>query len=248
MIKNNETFNKYLAGLVDGDGCITTNFYKTRNKTYKARFHFSIVFDKSIHNVRKHIEEILDYFGVGQIYERKEKNIIIYQVSDAEKAISCVNRIKKHLVIKGQHAERMIDLFKLSQGYGNTYSEEEVKSVRKYVKDSRRNTTSIKPKKHLTLPWFAGYIDSDGYLSFKNRDMVLDFSCAKQDLPALQLISKAYGREITEGRDNEIRLRHYFSKKDATAAKRILVPILPHLRLKRWDAEQILASYTTRRD
>lgn len=237
--KNNETFNKYIAGLVDGDGCITTNYFQTRNGTYKARFRFNIVFDKNIHKVRTHIEEIMDYFGCGQIYE--QDSVFIYEISDANKAISCVNRFKKHLVIKGTHAERMIALFKETQGYGITLTEDEVKDKRQYVKHSRNNTTSIKHKKHLTNPWLAGYIDADGYLSVAQS--CLDFGCNTKDRPALELIAKAFGREIKEGRDNEIRLRHYFPKKNKTTALRILSPLLPHLRLKKWDAEQILASY-----
>lgn len=248
-MKNNETLNKYIAGLVDGDGCITTNYQETRNGTYKARLHFSIVFEK-VHNVRKHIEEIMDYFGCGSIYDRSDKNVLIYQIPSADKAISAIEKIKKHLVIKGQHAERMIKLYKETRGYGNTLSKEEAEDKKAFVKWSREHTSSIKPKKHLTNPWLAGYTDADGHLSIIENNMCLDYGCAVQDKPALDLIAKAFGREIKEGRDNEIRLRHYFSKTNPTLAKRILIPLLPHLRLKKWNAEQILASYkkNTRRD
>jgi hypothetical protein len=246
--KNIETFNKYIAGLVDGNGCITVNFYKTRNGTYKARFIFSISTNLSYKKGRQTLEEIMDYFNCGSIYENEKRNVVEYIVPDSNKAISCVERIKKHLVIKGQHADRMIQLYKEKRGYGETYTEEEVKKLREYVKWSRNNTTSIKPKKHLTNAWLAGYIDADGYLSFKENNMCLDFGCHPKDRPALELISKAFGRKIVQGRKNELRLRHYFSKKNPTLARRILIPLLPHLRIKKWDAEQILAKYNKKTD
>ena len=253
-MKNNETFNKFIAGLVDGDGCITTNYHRTRNGMYKARFHFSIVFNRNDYKVRDTIEEIRDYFGYGNIYDRPDCGVIVYEIYSADNAISAVNRFKKHLVIKGKHADRMIELFKETKGYGNTLTEDEAEKKRLYVKWSRDNTTSIKPKKHLTNPWLAGYIEADGCLFYRKASndylkMGLDFSCNKRDLPALELISKAFGREIKVGRENEITLRHYFSKKSNTAAKRILIPLLPHLRSKLWTAEQILSHKRfTRRD
>ena len=75
-MKNNETLNKYLAGYIDGDGCITTNFYETRNNTYKPRLILTIVIEASTKHCNKLLYLIRDYFNLEcSISHREDKNI-----------------------------------------------------------------------------------------------------------------------------------------------------------------------------
>lgn len=248
-MKNSETINKYLAGLVDADGTITVNFYKSKGVGYKPTLKF--ILGLSLDNVKS--EETLlwlyDNFPYGSINRRhtagthKNSNMITWVVS-GDNAMSIINRFKKHLVIKGTHANRMIELFLKYKGYGNTVkTEEELSSIKEYVKDSRDNTTSIKYKNHLTWAWLAGYTDGDGYIGFNeaNNNCCIDYNCHIRDISALEIISRAFGREIIkDSRGDYLRLRHYIGRRSKALADRMLKPMLPHLRIKKWDAEQVL--------
>lgn len=238
-MKNIETINKYLAGYLDGNGCITVLFEKRNHcNGSKPRLVVAMCGCVDYPKMEPMILEMFDHYGFGSIQRRAN---MIYWIISGVQAVSLINRIKQHLVVKGQHAERMLNLYSRYAGYGNYVTNPE--RLKKYVKMSRDNTGPLKPKNFASKAWTAGYIDSDGYLSHTQR--CLDFGANKRDIAALALLSKTYGREVKEGREGEIRLRHHFPIKDKTLSKRILVPLLPHLRVKRWDAEQILS---TRRD
>ena len=248
-MKNNESVNRYLAGYLDGNGTITVLFPKRSHCAgIKPNITVKLCCCDEWKKAEAMVLEMTDHYDCGSVHRRtlpSGKQMIFWETTGTV-AVSLLCRIKKHLVIKGQHADRMIELFDRFKGYGNYVQPEEAESLKDYVRWSRDNTGPIRNKQYASFPWLAGYTDSDGYLTV-NPKAHLRFGCHPRDAAALFLIANTFGRHVKEGRENEITLDHIFPKKDPTTAKRILVPMLPHLRLKKWDAEQILASYHPQR-
>lgn len=247
-MKNNESVNRYLAGYIDGNGTVTVQC--SARSHCKGIKPFLIVCVDAC-NERLKAEDMLlfmrDHYGFGTITRKvlpSGKTMIRWAMSGST-AESLLQRIKKHLVVKGTHADRMIELWRRYDGYGNYLDPKDKPEIMAYLKWSRDNTGPIRTKQYASNPWLAGYTDSDGYLSLPER--CLKFGCHPRDAAALFLIANTFGREVKEGRQDEITLNHHFPKKDPTTARRILIPLLPHLRVKKWDAEQILASYHPQR-
>ena len=245
--KNNETTNRYLAGLVDGDGCITCSLStdKRFSDTYwKPR----LVFILSLHieSYKKAEPTLLflkDHYGFGSI-NRDNKGMINWTVY-GKQAETLINRIGKHLVIKGTHSQRMISLWKKYQGYGKFIDNETLaQETKDFVVWSRNNTGPIKPKNHISWPWLAGYLDSDGCITRKTgRDsFAIEWNSHERDIAAHSLISKSFGRNIEEiPKKNAIRTRIHFGPNTLATAKNICCPLVKHLRIKRWKMEQALS-------
>jgi len=231
--KNNEGVNKYTAGLFDGDGTI----YVRKDYRGKLRLTMEICGDARVKKVEDTILFLFDHYGFGRI-DRKSSGMI-YWVIEGNKCVSLFNRIKKHLVIKGIHGERVINLwYQVRNGRTPNY-----KAIKRWLSISRRNTGPIKPKKHFNWAWLAGYIDSDGYIGYKNSIYTgIRFSCNKdKDHEAIKLISNSTGRTYRYSpSDNTYRLDIHMSKDTKATAQKYLVKLLPHLRIKKWQAEQLL--------
>jgi len=242
--KNNESINKYLAGLFDGDGTIYCRLSNNR-----LRLTMEVVFNLDKPKVEDTMYMLYDHYGLGRIDRKQSKNVTLgYWVIEGKRAISLFNRIKKYLVIKATHGERIIKLF---------LSKRDVKHsvLKRYLRLSRRNTTSLKYKSHINWAWLAGYIDADGYIGYNPKIYTgIRFGCnADKDNSAIELISRSFGRPYRYyNSDNCNRLDIYMSKDSKATAQRILPKLLPHLRFKKWEAEQLLhyvkTPKSTRRD
>ena len=240
--KNNEGLNKYLAGLFDGDGTIYVR-YSSGN----LRLTMEIVFNLNEPKVEETMYMLYDHYGFGRIDRKQSKNVTLAcWVIEGKRAISLFNTIKKHCVIKAQHGERVLKLY--------TSNRRPKPSVlKRWLRLSRRNTGSLKPKNHITWGWLAGYIDADGYIGYNPSIYTgIRFGCnAVKDKAAIELISKSFGRPYRYNpKDKCFRLDIYMSKKTKATAQRILPKLLPHLRFKKWNAEQLLhyVKTPTRRD
>lgn len=240
--KNNESLNKYLAGLIDGDGSI--QLIPTKNNYgYKPYLTVTLVQGLQYPKAKDTIEMLFDHYGVGNVHYENHKDMVRWCIN-GDAALTLLNIIKKHLVIKGQHAERLIEKYLSYKGYGNNIKLDDTKTIEElanFVRWSRDNTGSIKPKNYPAKAWLAGYLDSDGSITRYNTTPDIKFNCNKRDRAALELIQKAYGREITipKDRPDELSLVYYIGKNKALAQK-LIVPLLKHLRIKKWKAEQAL--------
>src|SRR5690554_1182073 len=112
-MKNKESLNKYIAGYVDGNGTITTNLFKT-TAGYKPRLVVTVCGWRDRPKTEEMFQEVFDCYSFGSLMRNnsgvdKQSRMIEWYISGKE-AESFINLIKKHLVIKGQHAERMIEL------------------------------------------------------------------------------------------------------------------------------------------
>lgn len=235
--KNNEGINKYTAGLFDGDGTI----YLRSNGKEGLRLTCEIVFNLDEPKVEDTMLMLYDHYGFGRIDRKQSKNVTLgYWVMEGKTCISFFNTIKKHLVIKGTHGQRIINLF-ISKRIPN------LKVLKRWLKWSREHTGSLKHKKHINWAWLAGYIDADGYIGHKQTIYTgIRFGCnAKKDGSAIKLIANSFGRTYRMCTDDCYRLDIHMSKDSKATAHRIIPKLLPHLRFKKWNAEQLMRYVNT---
>lgn len=241
--KNNESLNKYLAGMIDGDGSI--QLIPAKNK-YGIKPYLTVTLVQSTvyPKAQETMEHLFDHYGYGNLHYESGDSTLIRWCINGDAALSLLNTIKKHLVVKGQHADRLIEKYLSYKGHGNNINLDDTKTLEEladFVRWSRDNTGPIKPKNYPAKAWLAGYLDSDGSITRYTTTPDIKFNCHKRDKSALELIQKAYGREIKEVKDrpNEISLVYYIGKNKPLAQK-LLVPLLKFLRIKKWKAEQAL--------
>jgi hypothetical protein len=231
--KNNEGINKYTAGMFDGDGTI----YVRKDYRGKLRLTMEICGDGRLPKVEQTLLQLFDHYGFGRI-DRKSSGMI-YWVIEGNNCVSLFNRIKKHSVIKAMHGERIINLwYQVRNGRPVNYP-----AIKRWLTISRKHTGPLKPKKHFTWGWLAGYIDSDGYIGYnQNIYTGIRFGCNKdKDHEAIKLISKSTGRPYRYNpKDNTLRLDIHMSKDTRATAQKYLTKLLPHLKIKKWQAEQLL--------
>lgn len=258
--RNNESFNKYIAGLFDGDGTITYRCVKKEENRYTIGLKFEIITE---HKNKHILYEIKEYFKVGTIYENK---YVTYVVNDYNHILSIFNRIKKHLIIKGQHFQFLInyvgDLKKLHINKRNI-TKEELQKFRDTVKDSRKNTKALKHKDYVTLSWLAGFIDADGNVQhrfrdsfckkankqYRRTDFALRIELAYYDYQALELIQKSFGGRLNITKRNTANYTLSLGIRSNSKTRDLMKKLVSLLKVKhkRYNLEQIL-SFVNRRD
>lgn len=241
-----ETEVKYLAGLLDADGSIGFDF--TENRPYltiRLTAADSIDRDHFVRNLPNSIG-----FGTSCIKNRKVNNwatISVWTVSRARDLEMIIPRLVKHLVIKGKHFQRMFD--KWQELRGRTLSDIEVDQLKLFTKMSRLDAGPLKPKKHPTWAWVAGYLDGDGSFifshppSYKNPKLLVQATAHENDSVGLELLFKAFGGRIeTRGKKApHIKdWRHSLGKRDKAFAIKFLSKVVQHSRLKKHKIEQML--------
>ena len=145
---------KYLAGLLDADGHISV----------RARLGASPDLEVSLAQAAPY-RRLLDYaqqlFG-GVVRERLDGAHCELQLRSGP-ARKCLERLKKYMVLKRHHAERMLELV---DGSTVLRTPEEVAHVRAQVKQIRAFGADRLPN-HPARKWVAGYVDGDGCFTVK---------------------------------------------------------------------------------
>ena len=257
---NNESMNKYIAGLFDGDGTITYRAVKKSDNHYTLGLKLEIITE---HKNKHILYEIKEYFKVGNIYEGKYVTYVVNTFSHIE---AIFNRIKKHLIIKGTHFLNLIEYIKVLKEkpiIERYFTKEELIKFRTFVKESRKNTKSIKAKNFVSKSWLAGFIDADGNIQYRKRkmfckkankqyertDFALRIELAIWDYQALKLIQKSFnGNLLITGRNTAsytLALGKY-SNNITRSLMKALVNLLK-VKYKKYNLEQII-HYINRRD
>lgn len=242
-----ETEVKYLAGLIDADGHVGFEFSDA-----KCRLVLELCGAESIdqHGFIKNLPETTG-FGRSCRKTRKNQNwscIWHWKVSKARDLEMLVPRLVKHLVIKGKHLQRMFD--KWQEYRGRSLSELEMEQLKAYKRASRAESGPVKPKKHPTWAWVAGYLDGDGsYMlshppSYKNPRLLVQATSHENDRVGLELLLKAFGGNLTDRGKSAPHIldwRHGLGARDRDFAILFLSKMVQHTRLKKHKIEQMLA-------
>jgi hypothetical protein len=101
----------YLAGFIDGEGCIRINQSKSRKVNYTP-IHLSV----TIVNTNKQIIDWIDKKtnNYGRVYEKKNdnpkhKNIFVWAIVGNRKVMSFLSVMKKYLIVKKEQAELLCE-------------------------------------------------------------------------------------------------------------------------------------------
>ena len=231
MLKN----FKYYAGLADADAYLGFSSYKSTNGSYSiyACVKFAFRYDTA----EKVLPELSREFKVRYAVEGKEQGLPQGRIDlTGNKAVMLLNQLKKHLVIKKELAEWLISI------NGISVTQEELKDLRAKLKRLRADKT-LSGKVRPSNQWLAGYIDGDGCFTSvhdkKYGGLVfrLMITSHKDDPQAVELIRRHYGGVIQVRKDQN--LCYILSLADRGAAEKLFDGVLPHIKVKRVQADMI---------
>ena len=257
MKKFTETQIKYLAGLIDADGSLHFHFreYGDRfNVTLKLVLQQSLSID---HN-GKFINSLSEYMGFVQeidLQSQKEtwSNANRWTVNSQSDLNMLIPRLTKHMVIKAKHFERLHERYNAL--FGKSVTESEMNELKEFAAESRTDTGPLKPKKHPTWAWVAGYLDGDGCYYMRSRtknwgvstELLVRVVAHDDDVQSLQLLQKAFKGNLKK---NSHENTHYWTRnlgnQDATFAKYFLSKMRFHSHLKRHKIEQMIHYHSQR--
>ncbi len=236
--KENEI--KYLAGLLDADGSLSFKFCKSGDKTYVYLI-LALTASESI-DKRGYIKSLGERVGsVCKIEYEKEtySSAWKWHVQKRTDLDQLLPRLLKHMVIKAKHWQSLYNKFTELKGLDVTNRVEELKE---FSTRSRKDTGPLKPKKHPTWAWVAGYLDGDGCYTMSRKAMHIGVIAHVDDVCALELLFKAFGGSIYDPQPDNTRLwRHGAGISQSSFAKMFLNGVVKHSRLKKHKIEQMLS-------
>jgi len=241
-----ETEVKYLAGLIDADGSI--GFAYTSNKVY---LEVSITAADSI-DTKGFVYNLPQTTGYGSSCKKARGNgwsaVAVWKLTKRKDLEMLVPRLVKHLVIKGKHLQRMYDKWK--EFRSRPLQDIEIEQLKVFQKASRADAGSLKPKKHPTWAWVAGYLDGDGHYAFKqspsmkNPHLYIQVTAHANDICGLQLLEKAFNGYVkNRGRTcpHIYDWKHSLGSRNKSFAIKFLKKMVNHSKLKQHKIEQLLA-------
>jgi hypothetical protein len=236
-----ETESKYLAGLLDADGCLSF----VHNNGYLAlMLHLSL--SESIDRDGKYANYLSS--KVGKLHTRKrddnwatQNEWIIYARNEHEAVLP---HVIKHMVVKGKEWQFMLDCFR--EYKATPISEEAFAELRKAANSIHG---PLKPKNHPTWAWVAGYIDGDGWYLKRQRknstEMHVGVVSHADSTEGLQLLHKAFGGVLKNDRGH-VRWIKNLGPRDKQFTISFLKKMVNHSNLKKWKIEQLLSTYSQR--
>lgn len=252
-----ETQIKYLAGLIDADGSLMFHFRKYEDK-YNVTLKLVLQQSLSIDHEGKYIKSLSEYMGFNQEIDLSSQkdtwsDANRWTVNSQADLNMLIPRLTKHMVIKAKHFQRLHE--KYNTLFGKSVTELEMNELKEFSIDSRKDTGPLKPKKHPTWAWVAGYLDGDGCYYMRNRkknwgvstELLVRAVAHDNDIQSLELLKKAFGGNFKK---NEYENTHYWTRNlgnsDATFAKHFLTKMHFHSNLKRHKIEQMLHYHSQR--
>lgn len=256
--KFTETQIKYLAGLIDADGSLHFHFRHYKDDVYNVTLKLVLQQSLSIDREGKFINSLVDYCGFNQSIEINKLNP---NWSDANRwTVNSLNdlnmlipRLVKHMVIKARHFQRLLDKF--NELYGKSVNEEQMLELKEFSITSRLDAGPLKPKKHPTWAWVAGYIDGDGCYYMRSRkknwgvskELLVQIVAQNSDIESLNLLHKVFGGNIRKSNvENTYSWTRNLGNADKSFAIHFLRKMHMHSQLKRHKIETLLHHHLQR--
>jgi hypothetical protein len=131
----------YIAGFLDGDGCIMFQLVRRKDYIYGYQIRASIVFyqNKSNQRILKWLKSKLKY---GYLRERKD-NMVEYTIVGKDYVVETVNLLQPYLKLKKRHANLT---FKINELWPKRFSQKSLLKVAKLVDGFKRLNYSKKRK------------------------------------------------------------------------------------------------------
>jgi len=203
---HSEQLNKYLAGLVDTDGCVSLFFYKTRTSE-KQRVSVTLSLTQSATNDQDFevIRSLRDFYNIGSLYYKIEdgentSSTCTWTMRDKETRI-LFNRIGKHMRLKATHLDNMIWISDQHKDVEDI-SQNIIEELKAYCQCSRKNSRWLKMPKHLSWSYVAGVIAGNGCIKLSKREnkdfyeMRLKITQSADDKHLLELFKRDFKGNI----------------------------------------------------
>jgi hypothetical protein len=221
---------KYIAGFIDADGYVGVRCRVGAKPDLDV-----VVAQKTIH--RRVLDDIQDQFG-GHILDKAVGNGNSVLGLRGQKAYMMLSRLKKYMVLKRHHAERMMELVDSST---ILTTPEEVKEVRDKVKQIRAYGADRMPN-YPSRKWLAGYFDGDGCFTvsvdrYGKARPVASIMAAQNYVVGVSLVSAVFG-----GRINAVGTNAYWQLclDDPSKAIKFIDFFAQHLEIKKAQAYFLL--------
>jgi hypothetical protein len=251
-MKITETEVKYLSGLIDADGSLGFEF--TNNRVYLA---LSLISASSI-DTCGYVKALPEVTGMGTSCEKTRQNtewasVTVWKVIKAKDIEMLLPRLIKHMVIKGKHFQRMLDMWQTHRSV--VLSDTVIDQLKIFAKASRADAGPLKDKKHPTWAWVAGYLDGDGSFIFKKPPsqtfarMLVQATAHENDKIALELLYKAFGGTLNNRGETCPHIwdwKHSLGRSNTSFAIHFLQKVLRHSKLKKHKIELMLADCHSR--
>ncbi|SRR6266511_2348701 len=125
---NNEKL-AYIAGFLDGDGCIASNFEK--NKTCKLGYRVRVRISFTQHSRRREVLDILSsWICSGSIGEYEHNNMAEYVIRNQVIVKELLSALMPFLIVKRKHAEIAMKILGLKE---SAYSLATLSTMREYT-------------------------------------------------------------------------------------------------------------------
>ncbi len=151
MLKISENKKAYIAGFLDGDGCIMYQLIRRKDYRYGFEIRASIVFYQKSQNY-KHLERLKNLLKAGYLRNRKD-GMTEYTIVGLKPVIEILNLLKPYCMLKAEHIKVAKKINGLLEGGFN---------LKKFIKASelvdrfkilnyskKRKNTSVKLKDYL---------------------------------------------------------------------------------------------------
>ena len=108
------TTKSYVAGFLDGDGCIMFQLIHRKDYKYGFQIRASIVFYQKINHL-DHLEWLKSIFQIGYIRDRKD-GMGEYTIVGIKPVIKILKLLRPYIKLKKQHIECALAIYKLING------------------------------------------------------------------------------------------------------------------------------------
>jgi len=243
----NESLVKYLAGLLDADGCLSFDSSKGYDENVQVSLKLSLVAADHIDR-DGFVSKLPELTGCGKTHRTYDR-YTTWAVCNRAHLEQLLPRLIKHMVIKAKHWQWMLEFWRgyrsLEQGQKNLTQEEWQSLYSEYKRSRAENVGPLKPKNHPTWAWLAGYLDGDGCYSFrtsKNNNMRLSVTAHITDITVLEFLQKSFGGTIKDNsRSENIKVWwRGLGPSHSGFVLRFLPKVVRHARFKKHKIEQII--------
>lgn len=235
-----ETEIKYLAGLLDADGCLSFKFSQTNTGKIYVYLVLALTASKKVDR-NGYLYSLGDRLGncCEIVYEKETySDAVKWFVQSRVDLNKLLPRLIKHMVVKATYWSWLFDKYTLLKGVDVTNQVDELKEE---AKRQRMLSGPLHKKIHPTWAWTAGYLDGDGCYFMKKNNMSISVITHKDDLDGVNLLHKAFGGSIYEPRsDNTVLWRRGVGKSNRDFAIHFLRKMVQHSRLKKHKIEMML--------
>ena len=253
----NESTAKYLAGLLDADGSLSFHF--KRSETRQDRFYMGLILKLTAADAvdrDRYVEKLPLLTGFGQVHrEGKLGQFCNWTVSKRADLEMLLPRLIKHMIIKAQHWQWLLDMWRDLRRMPRTndgsfsVSEREMEELKEASKHSRRlRVGPLKAKNFPTWAWLAGYLDGDGSYVFR-YDKVQNYWSMRvsavahiNDVSVLEFLQRSFGGSVIDhGQSTGCKVWYRsLGVRDASFALRFLPKLAKHSKLKRYRIDRMI--------